>query len=155
MFGEVGHHGITRVGKTVWARLMESQTCCLPASSVGGGFIKETIACASTSIWEKAARPPQFSLWCQTIQVLQVCLWCLSSCCPSAEAQREWVWVSFSVHPLRGTAWNSSNLHIPQPQSLLLFTPRSYRDFCLEPWTGEPSVGSGPLFLRGEPLQWR
>lgn len=39
------------------SQLMEIQIWCSPASSVGEGFRKETVASARTSIWEKAFPP--------------------------------------------------------------------------------------------------
>ena len=77
-----------------------------PAShSVRGGFRKGTVA--HLSVWEKTV--PQLLPWWQTLQFFFVCHWCLSSCYPGAEAQREWVWVSLCVGFLRGTAWDSRN----------------------------------------------
>ena len=53
----MGSQGITRAGKSVIARLMETLIWHLPAGSVGGGLSKGTMASASTSVWEKAAFP--------------------------------------------------------------------------------------------------
>ena len=43
-------------------------------------------------VWEEVVS--WHSPWCQTLHFLPVCHWCPSSCCPGAEAQRMWVWVS-------------------------------------------------------------
>ena len=72
----------------------------------GRGFRKGT-ASAHISVWERAV--PQLLPWCQTLQFLPVCHWCLSNCCPDARAQREWVCVSPCVGSLRGTVWGSSS----------------------------------------------
>ena len=32
----------------------------------------------------------QFSFWCQTVQFILVCLWCLSSCCPNDGPWASW-----------------------------------------------------------------
>ena len=47
---------------------------------------------------------------------------------------------------------------LSQPQSLLVFTARSYGDFsslALEPWAGELGVGLGPLPPQVRPPQAR
>ena len=80
---------------------------CWLCGSVGGGFRKETVASACFSVWEKAV--PQLLPWCQTLRLLPVCHWCLSSCYPDAGAQREWIWVSPCAGSLRGTVWDSSS----------------------------------------------
>lgn len=58
------------------------------------------------------------------------------------------------VGPLRGTTWDSSSLCFTQPQSLLVFTARRYRNFCSWHWNPPqprfpphvklPHVGLGP-----------
>ena len=53
--------GITWVGQTVIARLMESPVWHLPAGSVRGRLRKSTMASASTSVWERAV-PPALAL---------------------------------------------------------------------------------------------
>ena len=50
---------------------------------------------------------PQLLPWCQTLQFLPECQWCLSSCYPGAGAQREWIWVSPCMGSLRRTSWDS------------------------------------------------
>ena len=54
--GGIESLGITRVGQTVLARLMESQIWYQPANSVALGevFRKGTMASALLSVWEKA-----------------------------------------------------------------------------------------------------
>ena len=71
----------------------------------GGKFGKGTMASACLSVWEKAVL--QLLSWCQTLQFLPVCYWCLSSCYSSAGAQREWVWASLCADSLRGMASDS------------------------------------------------
>ena len=79
--------GISKVGQTVLAWLMESQIWHQLSGSVGGGFSKR-----------------QWPLFLPTYD------WCLSNCHPGAGAQREWVWVGKSVcGSLRGTVWGSSS----------------------------------------------
>ena len=116
---------------------MESQ-----ASSVRGR-LRKIMASAHLSVWEKAA-PPQLSPWCQTIYFLLICLWCFLNCCPHAEVQREWVWVSLCMGPLRRTAWDSGNFCLPHPQFPLVFTARNYRN--LSYWHWNPGWGH---LLRG------
>ena len=55
--GGVGSQRITRVGRTVLARLMETQTWHPPAGSVRGGLSKGAMASVITFVWEKAALP--------------------------------------------------------------------------------------------------
>ena len=74
--------GISKTGQTVLARLMESQIWHQPVSYVEGGFRKGTMASAHLSVRKNAV--PQLSPWCQTLQFLPVCHWCLSSCYPGA-----------------------------------------------------------------------
>lgn len=56
-------HGITRTGRMVLARLVETEIWWLSMSAhcVGGQLNKWTVASASTSIWEKAS-PPALTL---------------------------------------------------------------------------------------------
>ena len=68
---------------------------------------KEQWPLPGSSIWEKDV--PQLSFWCQTLHFFPICHWYLLSCCPSTGAQKEWVWVSSCVGPLRETAWESSS----------------------------------------------
>ena len=72
------------------------------------------MASAPLSVWEKAI--PQLSPWCWILQFFPVCHQCLSSCYPSAGAQREWVWVCLCGGSLRGNTWGSSGfLHQLNP----------------------------------------
>ena len=75
--------------------------------SQGDGVSDMTPTCwlCWLSAWEKAI--PQLSPWCQPLQLLPLCHWCLLRCYPSAGAQREWVCVSSCVSSLKGTAWDS------------------------------------------------
>ena len=68
-------------------KVSEMVPTCQLCGSVGGGLRKRTMASAHLSVWEKAV--PQFLPLCQTLQFLPVHHWCLSSCYPSAGAQRE------------------------------------------------------------------
>ena len=73
--GGVGPHGITRVGQTVWARLMDSLYGARLLAvwlCLWGGLRKGTVASANTSVWEKVA--PQVLPWCQKIHFLPTCL---------------------------------------------------------------------------------
>ena len=52
----------------------------------------------------------------------------------------------------RGTPGTPTALHLPQPQSLLVFTARSYGGLlflALDPWAGEPGLGFRPLAAPG------
>ena len=89
--------------------------------------------------------------WHQTLQFLSVCLWCPSSCCPGARAQREWVYVSFRsfTGPLRGDIWESCSLFFCCP-ILHYFFFFSWKLCGLiflarEPWADWSSVGLGSL----------
>ena len=77
---------------------------------------------------------PQLKPCCQTIQFLLVRPWRLSSCCPAAGAPGQWVWVSLCG------PFTPGYLCVTQPQSLLLFTARSYGDFSSQHWN--PGFGS-------------
>ena len=91
--------------------------------------------------------PLQFFPWCWIIQFLPIYLWCLSSCCPHAGAQREWIWVSPCMGPLRGSAWDSRSFHLSQSQSPLVFTTKSYGTGTLGwgglVWGWDPSLLGG------------
>ena len=76
--------------------------CCSVA--LWWGLRKGTMASAISSVWEKAVT--HLSPWCQALQFLPVCHWCLSSSCPSAGAQIEW---RTCAGPLKGTAWEFSS----------------------------------------------
>ena len=108
---------------------------------------KGTLASVYFSVCEKAVS--QLSPWCQTLQFFPIYYLWLSSCHPSAGAQREWIWVSLCVAPSKGTAWDSSSyFHRLQPpgfysQKLLALI------FCaLEPWARGPGAGLGFLTLK-------
>ena len=103
--GGVASQGITRTGQTMIARLMGTQIWCLTVSSMWCGLRKRTMASANTFVWENAASPAL--TWCQIIEFLLVCSWCLLSCCPSAGVQREWVHVKFVYRPFQGNSWDS------------------------------------------------
>ena len=136
-------HEITRVGQTVWARLMQSQIWYLPASSVGEGLRKATMASASTYVWEKAA--PQLLPWCQTTQLFLICLCCLLTCFPGSGAQSNSVWVSLYTGSLRGTAKESS---ISIFHSLILtgfYSQKLWKLLLpLETWAEGPGLWLGP-----------
>ena len=77
--------------------------------------------------------------------------WCLSSYCLHDGAQRNEIWISLCVSPLRGTAWDSKAFHFTQPQFLLFLSARSYGGFSSKHWNPrvEGLVGDlGLLFLR-------
>ena len=106
---------------------------------------KGLMASVNTLVWEK-------SVWCQIIQLLPICLWCLSSCCPSTGAQSEWVSVSL-CGPSKRNTWDSRSLPLPQWQIPLFFTARRYGDFSS--WHWNPGLGSlvwgwDPPFLKGD-----
>ena len=87
------------------------------------------MASASTSVWVKAAHTgPTLK---PDSSVLTV--WHFLSCCLSAGAQSEWVhqWVCPCEGPLRGTPGTQADFHLTQPQSLVVFTTRSYRFYIL------------------------
>ena len=102
--------------------------------------------------------PLQLLSWCQTIQFLPKCTWCLLRCCPSTGAPR-WVSLStFMLRPFNRNAWESRR---PLSHSTTIaadFTARSYRDFTS--WSWNPGLGSlvwnwDPLLLRGASLHSR
>ena len=136
-------------GWTVITRLMETQIWHPPADSVGTGLIKGRMASASTFIWEKAA--PQLSSWCQVLQFL-LCPWCPPICCPSTEAQKEWVRVSLYATHLRGTAWDSRSPPSHSASIPAVFYSQKLWELLfptLECWAWEPGVGLGPLTVQG------
>ena len=55
--GVEGPERITRVGKTVLARLMETQIWCPPAGPVPERLIKGTMTSTSVFVWERASSP--------------------------------------------------------------------------------------------------
>ena len=86
---------------------------------------EKIMASARTFVWEKAAPP-----WCQTIQFLPICPWCLSSCYPSAGAQSKWVLSKFMCGPFKRNTWDSRS-----PVSLS-------HNLC---WFLQPAVMGTPL----------
>ena len=94
----------------MWVRLMESpiwHRCTVTLCE--GGLRKGAMPLSGlwTFVWDKTV--PWRLPWSQTLQFLPVGCWCPSSCCPGAEAQREWVCVSPKsiVGPLREHSWES------------------------------------------------
>ena len=93
--------------------------------------------------------PLQLSPWHQIIQVLTLYFCHLLSCCPSARAQNEWVWVSPYTGPLRDTpeipgsfVSFSHNLHwFLQPEVLETSPPGT----GTLSGTGRSDVGPGTL----------
>ena len=95
---------------------------CQLCGCAGGEIKKETVASVSTSVWKKAG--------------LHDLMWGISvpphmSLVPFNQLPLCWSSQSVSVHksvwgPLRGISRDSSSFCIPKPQSLLLFTDRSY-----------------------------
>ena len=62
------------------------------------------------------------SPWCQSLQYLPICYWFPSSCCPGAESQREWVYVSPKsfAGSLGGVSWGSHSFFChPRPHWFL------------------------------------
>ena len=137
--------GITRVGQTVWTRLMESQIWHPPAGSVAGALIKETMVSSSTSIWEKAT--PALSLM-------------LDNSVPPWMSLRPFnllpgPWSSEGVNPSKSVRglferncqgvrqFLSSTASIPAG----FYSPKFWRLFflALNPWAGGPSMRLGPL----------
>ena len=72
--------GISREGQTVFVRLMESQIWQPPAGSVALPAFLSGTAFSQIESSHLDAR---------TLHFLPACHWCLSSCYPSAGAQRE------------------------------------------------------------------
>ena len=122
---------MTRVGQTVLVRLMEPQIWHLPAGSVGEKIRKETMTSASTSVWDKAALPalilkPDSSVLPHTSLLPQHC---------SSDQ------VSLCMGRLRGIPGTlEASISHTQPQSPLVFTARSYRDFSS--WHWNPGRGA-------------
>ena len=78
---------------------------CRLCGSMGGGLRKLTMAFVCLSVWKKAV--PQLPPWCQTLQFLPLCHWCLASCYPrDAQAQRECVCVSSHAGSFQGNSWD-------------------------------------------------
>ena len=74
--------------------------------------------------------------------------------CSHAGAQRELVWISPCMGPLRRTASDSTSFNFPQSQSPLVFTARSYRDFPSWHWNSGLGTCCGvvtPCFSWGPP----
>lgn len=134
---------------------MKSPIWHLSLGPVWGGLTKETMASPSIAVWEKVA--PQALVWSQTIESLFICPQCLSSCCPHAVSQMEWVPVSLCTGLLRGTPWDSSSLSLPQLQFPLVLQPgvMGLLFMAPKPWAGGPAVGLGPFTPKGSPPQWK
>ena len=111
---------------------------------VRGGFRNGTVASARLSVWKRVF--PQLLPWCQTPQFISVCHWCLSSCCPSAGAPNEWVWLSLCVGCLKRTAWDSRSSSTDSIRADLC-SQKLWRIIflALEPWAGWHGVGLGLL----------
>ena len=102
---------------------------------------------ARLSVWEEAV--PYLLLWCQTLHLLPVCHWCLSSCYPGTGAQRERVWISPCVGSSRGTAWDSRSFFYQlypcwflQPEVMGTYHP------------GTGTLGCGACCGAGTPRSW-
>ena len=130
MFGGAGFEAIARVGQRMWARWKSLRYGTHLAALCGKGSSKDQPLLLPQVSGRKL--PLHLSPWCQAIHFLPMCLWCLASSWPGYGHQRQWVWVSPCMDPWRGTAWDSRSFHLPQPQSLLFCTARSYGDFS--PW---------------------
>ena len=103
------------------------------------GFRKGTMASASLSVSEKDV--PQLSAWCQTLQFLPICYWCLLSYYPSAGAQMKWLWVSPCVGSSRGTAWDSTSFfHWLNPAGICIQKLTGLIFLALKPCVGGPGV---------------
>ena len=81
-------------------------TCWLCGSVVGEGSERRQWPLPTYLSRRKLSPSPR-----QALQFLPVCHWCLSSCDPSAGAQREWVWISPCVGSLRGNGWDSRSFY--------------------------------------------
>ena len=105
-----------------------------PASSVAlssVGFRKGAMASAhDLSVREKAV--PQLSPWCQILQFLPVCHWCLSSCHHGSGAQGKWVRVSRCVYFRKNCL--GFQPFLPLTQSSLVIAARSYGDLSSWHW---------------------
>ena len=112
--------GISQVGQTVSARLMESQMGHQPARSVA----------LPAFLWEEAV--PQLSPWCQNRHLLPACPWYLSSCFPVLELRGS---ESDEVHMFFKRNCLGFQKFLPPIQSLLVFSARSYRDLPSHHWS--------------------
>ena len=115
---------------------------------------------ASTLFLAESCTPLQLLPWCQMIQFLPVCSWCLLSCCHSFGAQRERVWVH--PCPLKGITWDSRSFCLTQPQSHWFLQPEVMGTSLLGTETlgwgvgsGCSGVGLGPFTPQGGPPQLR
>ena len=145
MFGGVGSEGITS-GQRVWARCKSLRYGTRLPALWEEGSSKEQLPLPAHLCGRKL--PLQLSPWCQTIQVLPMCLWCLENSSPGSRAQREWVWVSPCMDPWRGTTWVSRSFHFPQPRCLLFYYSQKLwglLSLTLGPWTRGHGMGLGPL----------
>ena len=127
-----------------------SLRCGLPVTSVGGGFIKGTIASASSSVWEKAAHSALTLIWDNSVSpYLSLVPFKLMPQCWSSESM---IPISPCVGSLGGNFRDSRS-----PPSHSGTTPTSFYSqkswelllLALEPWGGGPGVGLGPLALWG------
>ena len=144
--------GITRMEQTMWARLMECQIRCPPASSGGGGLRKGTIASASTSAWEKAI-PPVLTLLPDNSVPPHMSL------VPAKLLPLHWSSEGVSLSRSVCRAFRRNCLHsrivcLPQPRPPLVFTVRSYGMGTCLPHTGTLSFGAwcGAGHLYRDPL---
>lgn len=140
---------VTRTWQTNGVSQLDGESDMVAATSAcqgGGGLNKGTMASASSSIWKKDALPflvlkPDNSVsFSMSLSPLQLLLQCWSS-------EPVVLSVSLCAIPLRGTPGTPAALCLTQPQSLLLFTNRNYRNFF--PGTG--TLGWGALCGAGTP----
>ena len=121
-----GAESLPRVGQTVLARLLESQVWHPPVSFVA--------LCREGQNRGNGLCLP----WCSTLQFLPIYHWCLSSCYPSAGAQKESIWVGDSVCGFfKRNCLGFQNV-LSLIQSLLGFAARSCGD--LPSWHWNPGL---------------
>ena len=158
--GGVRSQGITRVGQTVWTRLMETGIWHPPLSSGWGEVLrKRTVASASTFVWQKAAMPPASSpplprLWPDTRKFspprMSLVSFTLLLC-----------WSSEGVSPCKSVCGpfkrNCLKLGVAfcltHPPSVLVFIARTYGDFSSQSWNcglGSPVWSWDLSLLRGD-----
>ena len=139
-FGWGRGSGITRVGQTVWGRLMESERWCPPSSSValcGEGSEKEQWPLPALLSVRKMppschpyARQLRSSLYVSdTFQSAALALELIGS-------ETKFVHRSFK----RNCLGLQQFFCLPQPLSPLVFTVRSYRDFSSWHWSSRLGV---------------
>ena len=153
--GGARSQGTTRAGQWVWARLMETQIWHLTIGFVGEELREETMASASSLVWEKAFHLA-LSLMLDTLAT--VCPWWLSSCCPSAGVQRKSFRVSSCAGFLSGSAWDSrspSSHSAIMPAVLYSLKLWGLLFLVLESLAGGPGVRLGSLISpKGPPHLW-